>query len=158
MDYIHMLVSIPPKYSISQIMGYLKGKSNLMILGRHTNLKYKYGDRYFRARGYDVKEIYTQHRRPPLKKQDKFYAQHASASIFCKMAKRYFNGPGLKKLPPIQSLKQEYAALLAENKKLYPYQKKAKAEMMELLTVKHNTSRILGLTEKEKKRKQRQEE
>lgn len=64
----------------------------------------------------------------------------------------------MKKLPSIQSLKQEYAALLAENKKLYPDQKKAKTEMMELLTAKHNTSRILGLTEEEKKRKLRQEE
>ena len=48
--------------------------------------------------------------------------------------------------------------LLAENKKLYPEQKKAKAEMMELLTIKHNTTRILGLTEDEKQREQRQEE
>ena len=48
--------------------------------------------------------------------------------------------------------------MLAENKKLYPDQKKAKAEMMELLTAKHNTSRILGLTEEEKRREQRQEE
>lgn len=64
----------------------------------------------------------------------------------------------MKKLPTIQALKHEYAALLAENKKLYPEQKKAKEEMMELLTVKHNTSRILGLTEDEKRREQRQEE
>ena len=60
--------------------------------------------------------------------------------------------------PSIQSLKQEYAALEAENKKLYPNQKKARAEMMELLTVKHNTSRILGLAEEDKQREQRQEE
>ena len=78
--------------------------------------------------------------------------------ISCEAAKRFFDGLGLKKLPSIQSLKQEYAALLAENKKLYPDQKKAKTEMMELLTAKHNTSRILGLTEEEKKRKLRQEE
>ena len=51
-DHIHMLVSIPPKYSVSQIMGYLKGKSSLMIFDRHANLKYKYGDRHFWARGY----------------------------------------------------------------------------------------------------------
>ena len=44
---IHMLVSIPPKYSVSQIMGYLKGKSSLMIFDRHANLKYKYGNRHF---------------------------------------------------------------------------------------------------------------
>ena len=53
---------------------------------------------------------------------------------------------------------QEYAALLAENKKLHPNQKKARAEMMELLTAKHNTERILGITEDEKRREQRQEE
>ena len=51
-DHIHMLVSIPPKYSISQIMGYLKGKSSLMIFDRHANLKYKYGSRSFWCRGY----------------------------------------------------------------------------------------------------------
>ena len=42
-DHIHMLISIPPKYSVSQIMGHLKGKSSLMIFDRHANLKYKYG-------------------------------------------------------------------------------------------------------------------
>ena len=42
-DHIHMLVSIPPKYSVSQIMGYLKGKSSLMIYEKYANLKYKYG-------------------------------------------------------------------------------------------------------------------
>lgn len=46
-DHIHMLISIPPKYSVSQIMGYLKGKSSLMIFDRHASLKYKYGDRHF---------------------------------------------------------------------------------------------------------------
>lgn len=56
-DYIHMLISIPPKYSVSQIMGYLKGKSSLMIFDRHANLKYKYGDRHFWARGYYVDTV-----------------------------------------------------------------------------------------------------
>ena len=46
-DHIHMLVRIPPQYSVSQIMGYLKGKSSLMIFERHANLKYKYGNRHF---------------------------------------------------------------------------------------------------------------
>ena len=46
-DHIHMLVSIPPKLSISSFMGYLKGKSSLMIFDRHANLKYKYGNRKF---------------------------------------------------------------------------------------------------------------
>ena len=52
-----MLLSIPPKYSVSQIMGYLKGKSSLMIFDRHANLKYKYGDRHFWARGYYVDTV-----------------------------------------------------------------------------------------------------
>ena len=51
-DHIHMLISIPPKYSVAQVMGYLKGKSSLMIFDRHANLKYKYGNRHFWARGY----------------------------------------------------------------------------------------------------------
>ena len=46
-DHIHLLLSIPPKYSISSFMGYLKGKSSLMIFDRHANLKYKYGSRTF---------------------------------------------------------------------------------------------------------------
>ena len=105
-----------------------------------------------------TREIYAQYRRLSPKKQEEFYAEHTSAIISCEAAKRYFDGLGLKKLPSIQSLKQEYAALEAENKKLYPNQKKARAEMMELLTVKHNTSRILGLAEEDKQREQRQEE
>ena len=51
-DHIHMLLSIPPKYSVSQIVGFLKEKSSLMIFDRHANLKYKYGNRHFWARGY----------------------------------------------------------------------------------------------------------
>ncbi len=51
-DHIHMLVRIPPKYSVSEIMGYLKGKSSLMIFEKHANLKYKYGNRHFWCRGY----------------------------------------------------------------------------------------------------------
>ena len=46
-DHIHMLIRIPPKYSVSEIMGYLKGKSSLMIFEKHANLKYKYGNRHF---------------------------------------------------------------------------------------------------------------
>ncbi len=56
-DHIHLLVSIPPKYSISSIMGYLKGKSALMIFDRHANLKYKYGNRHFWSRGYYVSTV-----------------------------------------------------------------------------------------------------
>ena len=56
-DHVHMLLSIPPKYSVAQIMGYLKGKSSLMIFDRHANLKYKYGNRHFWARGYYVDTV-----------------------------------------------------------------------------------------------------
>ena len=49
-DHVHILVSIPPKYSVSQFMGYLKGKSSLMIFDKHANLKYKFGNRHFLGR------------------------------------------------------------------------------------------------------------
>ena len=56
-DHIHMLVSIPPKYSVSQFMGYLKGKSSLMIFDKHANLKYKFGNRHFWSEGYYVSTV-----------------------------------------------------------------------------------------------------
>ena len=52
-----MLIKIPPKYSVSEIMGYLKGKSSLIIFDRHANLKYKYGNRHFWCRGYFVDTV-----------------------------------------------------------------------------------------------------
>ena len=55
--HIHMLVSIPPKLSVSSFMGYLKGKSSLMIFDRHANLKYRYGNRQFWCRGYYVDTV-----------------------------------------------------------------------------------------------------
>ena len=56
-DHIHMLVSIPPHISIAQFMGFLKGKSTLMIFDRHAHLKYKYGSRSFWCRGYYVDTV-----------------------------------------------------------------------------------------------------
>lgn len=56
-DHVHMLVLIPPKLSISDFMGYLKSKSALMIFDKHANLKYKYGNRKFWARGYYVSTV-----------------------------------------------------------------------------------------------------
>ena len=56
-DHIHMMVRIPPKYSVSEVMGYLKGKSSLIIFDRHANLKYKYGNRHFWCRGYYVDTV-----------------------------------------------------------------------------------------------------
>ena len=56
-DHIHMLVKIPPKIAVSNFMGYLKGKSSLMIFEKHANLKYKYGNRNFWAKGYFVSTV-----------------------------------------------------------------------------------------------------
>ena len=56
-DHIHMLISIPPKISVAYAIGYLKGKSSLMIFDRHANLKYKYGSRHFWCRGYYVDTV-----------------------------------------------------------------------------------------------------
>ena len=56
-DHIHMLVAIPPHLSVAQFMGYLKGKSSLMIFDRHASLKYKYGNRHFWCRGYYVDTV-----------------------------------------------------------------------------------------------------
>ena len=56
-DHIHLYVKIPPKYSVSEVMGYRKGKSSLMIFDRHANLRYKYGNRHFWYRGYYVDTV-----------------------------------------------------------------------------------------------------
>ena len=52
-----MLISVPPKYSVAQIVGYLKGKSSLMIFEKYANMKYKYGNRHFWCRGYYVDTV-----------------------------------------------------------------------------------------------------
>ena len=104
-----------------------------------------------------TREIYAQYRKLTGRKQSKFYEQHSSEITSCQAAKRYFNSLGLKKLPSMQSLKQEYATLQSENKKRYPEYKQVRAEMMELLTVKNNVERILGIAEKEKNRNRQQE-
>lgn len=56
-DHVHLLVSIPSKMSVAQFMGYLKGKSALMMFDRHANLKYKFGNRHFWAEGYYVSTV-----------------------------------------------------------------------------------------------------
>lgn len=56
-DHIHMLVSIQPKMSVSSFMGYLNGKSELMIFNRHANLKYKFGNRHFWSEGYYINSV-----------------------------------------------------------------------------------------------------
>ncbi len=77
-DHIHMLLSIPPKYSVSQIVGYLKGKSSLMIFEKYANLKYKYGNRHFWCRGYYVdtvgrnKKVIEQYIRNQLREDNEY--------------------------------------------------------------------------------------
>lgn len=56
-DHIHMILSIPPNYRVSDFMGYLKGKSTMIIFERFSNLKYKYGNRHFWCRGYYVSTV-----------------------------------------------------------------------------------------------------
>lgn len=65
-DHIHTLVTIPPKYSVAQIVGYLKGKSSLMIFEKYANMKYKYGNRHFWCRGYYVDTIIDKKNDRPL--------------------------------------------------------------------------------------------
>ena len=104
-----------------------------------------------------TREVYAQYRKLTGRKQAKFYEQHSREIEDCKEAKRYFNSLGLTKLPSIQSLKQEYAALQAKKGKQYSQYRQTKAEMIELLTAKNNVGRILGVTEKEKNRHHQQE-
>ena len=103
-----------------------------------------------------TREIYAQYRKLTGRKRENFYEQHSSEITACQAAKRYFDSLGLKKLPSIQSLKQEYATLYAENRKRYPEYKQAREKMIELLTAKNNVERILGATEKEKNRDRQQ--
>ena len=56
-DHVHLLLSIPPKYAVSSFMGYLKGRSSMMIFERHANLKYKFGNKHFWATGYYVSTV-----------------------------------------------------------------------------------------------------
>ena len=104
-----------------------------------------------------TRDIYIQYRKLTGKKQVEFYEQHTSEINACQGTKWYFDSLGLKKLPSIQSLKQEYATLAAENERRYPEQKRAREKMIELLTAKNNVERILGLIENEKNRNRQQE-
>ncbi|MDE6931748.1 MAG: relaxase/mobilization nuclease domain-containing protein [Oscillospiraceae bacterium] len=103
-----------------------------------------------------TREIYAQYRKLSGRKREKFYEQHSGEITACQAAKRYFDSLGLKKLPSMQSLKQEYAVLQTEDKKRYPEYKQAREKMIELLTAKNNVERILGVTEKEKNRSHQQ--
>lgn len=105
------------------------------------------------------RDIYAEYRRLPIKKQAAFYEKYRRQIVLCEAAKKFFDKLGLQKLPGIQMLKQEYAELQTENKKLYPEQKQQRAKMLELLTARSNVERILGLQDVERQReKQRQQE
>ena len=105
------------------------------------------------------RDIYAEYRKLAPKKQAAFYEQHRSQIVLCEAAKKFFDELGLHKLPCIQMLKQEYAELQAENKKLYPEQKRQRVKMLELLTARSNVERILGMYDIEQQReKQRQQE
>ena len=86
-DHIHMLILLPPKYSVSSFMGYLKGKSSLMIFDKFANLKYKYGNRQFWCRGFFVdtvgknKKAIAEYIRNQLT-EDKQYEQLSMKELF----------------------------------------------------------------------------
>lgn len=107
-----------------------------------------------------TKEIYSQYVQGGRK--ESFYEAHRPAIMGHEAAKRHFDACGFgkgKKIPNMDMLKREYASLAAENKKLYPEQKRARAEMIELLTAQSNTGRILGAEpSQEKARRQQREE
>ncbi|MCD7880615.1 MAG: relaxase/mobilization nuclease domain-containing protein [Clostridiales bacterium] len=106
-----------------------------------------------------TREIYLQYKKLPQKKQAAFYESHRGDIMLHEASKRYFDSLGLEKLPSIKALKQEYAALSAENKKLYPDQKAARREMIDLLTAKSNVERFLEIKiEQPDKKEQQQEE
>ena len=88
-DHIHMLISFSPKYSISYVMGYLKGKSSLMIFDRHANLKYKYGNRHFWARGYFVDTVRFLYKGIIIK-HNKTEPTYTKTSLFLCEKRRFF--------------------------------------------------------------------
>ncbi|MCD7801560.1 MAG: relaxase, partial [Clostridiales bacterium] len=105
-----------------------------------------------------TREIYLQYKKLPQKKRAAFYEAHRSDIMLHEAAKRYFDSLGLEKLPSIKALKQEYAALSAENKQLYPNQKAARKEMIDLLTAKSNVEHFLKIKIEQPDRKEQQQE
>ncbi|MCD8147047.1 MAG: relaxase/mobilization nuclease domain-containing protein [Clostridiales bacterium] len=105
-----------------------------------------------------TRDVYLQYKKLPKKKQAAFYEAHRSDIMLHEAAKRYFDSLGLAKLPSIKALKQEYAALATENKKLYPDQKAARKEMIDLLTAKSNLERFLEIKIEQTDRKEQQQE
>ena len=95
-DHIHMLVSIPPHLSVSAFVGYLKGKSSLMIFDRHANLKYKYGSRNFWCRGYYVDTVGKNKRIIEEYIRNQLEEDHASDQISIKEYMDPFTGSKTK--------------------------------------------------------------
>ena len=95
-----------------------------------------------------TRDTYVAYRKAGYSK--KFKAEHESDILLHQVAKNFFDGLGLKKLPTVKSLQAEYAALLAEKKSAYADYKKARDEMRELLTVRANVDRIMGYDRQEK--------
>ncbi len=90
-----------------------------------------------------TRSVYVAYRKAGYSK--KFKAEHESEILLHQAAKKFFDETGLKKLPTVKSLQTEYAALLAEKKSAYADYRRARSEMKELLTVKANVDRLLGL-------------
>ena len=91
-----------------------------------------------------TRDIYMEYKKLPPRKQRKFYNEHASQITACEGAKEYFNSLGLKKLPSMKSLKQEYAEFTAEKRKLHPQMREARDERWKLMIAKSNVDYILS--------------
>ena len=97
-DHIHMLIEIPPKVAVSSFMGYLKGKSSLMIFDRHATLKYKYGNRHFWARGYYVDMVGRNKKQTAEYIRDQLEADQLADQIGLKKSVDPFTGQQNKKV------------------------------------------------------------
>lgn len=100
-DHVHMLVSIPPKISVSSFMGYLKGKSALMMFDRHANLKYKFGNRHFWSEGYYVSTVELNEATIKKYIQDQERADNMQDKLSVKEYEDPFKGQGSRPPPEI---------------------------------------------------------
>ena len=100
----HMLVSLPPRISVASFMGYLKGKSALMMFDKHANLKYKFGNRHIWAEGYYVSTVGLNE--ATIKKYIQEQEKHNIAlDKLCYVTKNFFNCPYSKKDKPFSAPK-----------------------------------------------------
>ena len=153
-DHIHMLISIPPKYSVAQIMGYLKGKSSLKIYEKYANLKYKYGNRHFWCRGYYVSTV-GRNRRAVEQYIRKYLAEHEAELADYRAAKATMGELlGGEKLPKMTELKEKRRQLAAQKKALYTEYRSAQEEMRQAVAVKANIDHLLGVTDGQRKKEQ----